>query len=46
MITLRIQAGDGGADASAFADSLGSMIAKSTGVSPVQDGSEIIFHRL
>jgi protein subunit release factor B len=46
MITLRIQAGDGGADASDFAKSLGSMISKTTGVSPVVDGSEILFHRL
>lgn len=46
MITLRVQAGDGGADASDFATSLGNMIAKTTGTRPVVEGSEITFSRL
>lgn len=35
MITIRVQAGDGGADAADFAESLEKMIQKSTGVGPV-----------
>jgi len=46
MINIRVQAGDGGADASDFASILAKMIAKTTGVTPVYDGSEITFNRL
>lgn len=46
MIDIRVQAGDGGADASDFAVSLSKMIEKSTGKSPVVVGSEMTFQRL
>lgn len=43
---LRIQAGDGGADASDFAATLAKMIEKSTGRSFEVDGSEFVFSSL
>jgi protein subunit release factor B len=46
MINLRVQAGDGGADASDFARTLAKMIEKSTGQTAVVDGSEYHFTRL
>lgn len=46
MIDIRVQAGDGGADASDFASSLVKMISKSTGASATESGSEHIFRRL
>lgn len=46
MINLRVQAGNGGEDASDFAASLSDMITKSTGVAPVREGNEFIFSRL
>lgn len=46
MITLRVQAGDGGADASDFAASLSKMIEKTTGIKPVVSGSEMTFSSL
>lgn len=46
MISIRVQAGDGGADASDFAKSLAKMIEKTTGCTPVFEGSEILFQRL
>lgn len=46
MVTIRVQAGDGGADASDFARSLAKMIEKTTGRAPVVSGSEYTFSRL
>lgn len=46
MISIRVQAGDGGADASDFAKTLAKMIQKTTNTDPVFEGSEILFHRL
>lgn len=43
---IRVQAGDGGADASDFAKSLAKMIEKSTNIKPEVSGSEYTFSRL
>jgi hypothetical protein len=46
MINIRVQAGDGGADASDFAKSLAKMIEKTTNIKPEVSGSEYVFSRL
>ena len=43
---LRVQAGDGGADAYDFAKSIAKMITKTTGVSYEVSGNEFVFVRL